>query len=443
MTDKTTRPVTLLIAALGGEGGGVLTNWTVGAAHIAGLPVQATSIPGVAQRTGATTYYIEIWPEPVTGDRRPVLSLSPAPGEVDIVATTELLEAGRCIMGGFVSPDRTLLIASTSRVYTTHEKMAVGDGRFDKESLVAAARAQSRKLHLPDLDSLAGGGGSRTNAVLLGLLAGSGELPLPVQAFEDAIRDGAKAVEANLAGFRAGLLDEQPETPVITPMDQGSILAEAETRLTAYQDKAYADQYRERLKAVTDVSLAGEVAKGLARRMAYQDIIAVAMLKVRPGRVVELADGTADDDVVHITEYFRPGLREICDILPVFIAHPLLGWAQAKPKRLRLSWPLALRSTTLTGFLALKFLAALRLLRRFSYRFQAEQAAIDAWLADIIKAAQTDPALAMEITKNAQVIKGYGDTLSRGRAAFDALRGETDAQSMAAARAKALSDRPA
>ena len=56
-------PVTLLIAALGGEGGGVLTGWIVDAARRAGLPVQATSIPGVAQRTGATTYYIEIWPE--------------------------------------------------------------------------------------------------------------------------------------------------------------------------------------------------------------------------------------------------------------------------------------------------------------------------------------------------------------------------------------------
>jgi indolepyruvate ferredoxin oxidoreductase beta subunit len=48
-------PVKLLIAALGGEGGGVLTDWIVRAATLAGYPVQSTSIPGVAQRTGATT----------------------------------------------------------------------------------------------------------------------------------------------------------------------------------------------------------------------------------------------------------------------------------------------------------------------------------------------------------------------------------------------------
>ena len=32
------RPITILIAALGGEGGGVLTNWIVAAAAKLGLP---------------------------------------------------------------------------------------------------------------------------------------------------------------------------------------------------------------------------------------------------------------------------------------------------------------------------------------------------------------------------------------------------------------------
>ena len=76
------RPITILIAALGGEGGGVLTNWIVAAAARLGLPAQSTSIPGVAQRTGATTYYIEIVPVPAgeLGARRPVLALSPGAG---------------------------------------------------------------------------------------------------------------------------------------------------------------------------------------------------------------------------------------------------------------------------------------------------------------------------------------------------------------------------
>jgi indolepyruvate ferredoxin oxidoreductase, beta subunit len=53
----------ILILALGGEGGGTLTEWIVEAGLACKWPIQATSIPGVAQRTGATSYYIECMPE--------------------------------------------------------------------------------------------------------------------------------------------------------------------------------------------------------------------------------------------------------------------------------------------------------------------------------------------------------------------------------------------
>ena len=95
------RPITLLIAALGGEGGGVLTGWIVSAAEQAGFPVQSTSIPGVAQRTGATTYYIEIFPA-LTREldgKYPVLALTPGVGDIDIAVASELLEAGRTVAG--------------------------------------------------------------------------------------------------------------------------------------------------------------------------------------------------------------------------------------------------------------------------------------------------------------------------------------------------------
>src|ERR1700680_2163955 len=109
----TLRPVTLLIAALGGEGGGVLTAWIIAAAANRGLPVQSTSIPGVAQRTGATTYYIEVLPTPwrELGGLRPVLALSPGVGDIDIAVASELMEAGRTVASGFVTRERTHMIA--------------------------------------------------------------------------------------------------------------------------------------------------------------------------------------------------------------------------------------------------------------------------------------------------------------------------------------------
>ena len=132
MNAETATPVSILIAALGGEGGGVLSNWLVESAMAAGFPVQSTSIPGVAQRTGATTYYLEIFPVPIDelGDREPVLTLTPGPGEIDLMIASELLEAGRAMQNGFISPDRTTLIASTHRLYSVAEKTVAADGRY-------------------------------------------------------------------------------------------------------------------------------------------------------------------------------------------------------------------------------------------------------------------------------------------------------------------------
>src|SRR4051795_12483177 len=144
------RPLCVLIAALGGEGGGVMADWLIEAATQSGLPAQATSIPGVAQRTGATTYYLEIFPARKTdlGGREPVLSLTPSPGNVDIMVASELVEAGRAMTNGYVSPERTTLIASTHRIYATVEKMQMADGRYDGERVVEAARQLTKRAVL-------------------------------------------------------------------------------------------------------------------------------------------------------------------------------------------------------------------------------------------------------------------------------------------------------
>ncbi len=170
-----TRPITLLIAALGGEGGGVLTDWIVSATAEAGFPVQSTSIPGVAQRTGATTYYIEIFPALARelGGKRPVLALTPGVGDIDIAVASEMLEAGRMVANGFVTPERTHLIASLSRFYAMDEKIAMGDGRFDQDKLIKTVKDNARDALLIDMDALAKQSGSIINAVMLGAIAGS------------------------------------------------------------------------------------------------------------------------------------------------------------------------------------------------------------------------------------------------------------------------------
>ena len=212
--EPTQRPITILIAALGGEGGGVLADWIIAAATAEDYPVQSTSIPGVAQRTGATTYYIELYPVRAAElqGRRPVMTLAPAPADIDVMLASELLEAGRALLNGYVTPARTTLIASTHRIYTVDEKIALGDGRYDSERILAAAKALAKRAILTDFHKLAANTGAMINAALFGALAGSGTLPLPRAACEEAIRSAGKGAEASLRGFALGYAAAEGKT---------------------------------------------------------------------------------------------------------------------------------------------------------------------------------------------------------------------------------------
>jgi len=433
------RPLTLLIAALGGEGGGVLTDWIVSAADACGLPVQSTSIPGVAQRTGATTYYIEIFPTPLAqlGGKRPVLALSPGVGDVDVVVASELLEAGRAISMGFVTPDRTLLLSSTSRVYLTVEKMQMADGRYDSERL-ARAVAQNAKEHLLfDMEAAAKAAGAIVNSVMLGAIAVSGRLPIPSEAFEAAIKRDGKAVESNLRGFRAGVAaagDRLPATlprspkrsakPTLSALEaEASALPETARafategvrRLVAYQDTAYARLYLDRLKAITEPKLLAETARHLAVRMSYEDVIRVAEAKIDPARFRRIEDeiGAKDQPYV-ITEFLKPGIEELCQVLPPRLARAIVSYSEKRGWLGTVYFGMELKTTTVWGYLRFWALAKLHRFRPKSWRYAEEQIAIEAWLARVFAAAKLSADLALEVAECARLIKGYGDTWKRG-----------------------------
>jgi indolepyruvate ferredoxin oxidoreductase, beta subunit len=196
-------PITLLICALGGEGGGVLTQWLVDIAQQAGYPVQSTSIPGVAQRTGATTYYLEVFPLPQSqlGARRPVFSLNPVPGALDAIVSSELLETARQIGNGMSSPERTLVISSSSRTFTTQERMQLADGRTDSAELLKVLRAFSREHQVFDMGAVAREAGTVVSAVMLGAIAGSGLLPFTREQYEAVVRESGGGAAASLRGF--------------------------------------------------------------------------------------------------------------------------------------------------------------------------------------------------------------------------------------------------
>jgi len=444
------RPITLLIAALGGEGGGVLTDWIVRAAAEAGFPVQSTSIPGVAQRTGATTYYIEILPvqtDELAG-RRPIFALTPGVSDIDIAVASELLEAGRTVANGFVTPDRTSMIASTSRFYAMDEKVALGDGRFDADKLADVIIDNSREALLIDMAALAKQSGSIINAVMLGAIAGGGRLPISVETFEAAIRADGKSVEGNLRGFRAGLdaarAKAQPQNPeptksraatTLTALEQEvaqtlaavaqPIALEGVRRLAAYQSPAYARLYLDRLKLTAKADeasgaqgkLLAETARHLAVRMSYEDVIRVATAKISPARMQRIAKDelrAVRGEPFTVHDFLKPGIEELCQVLPGFLARPILSYSAKKGWLGRAYFGMEINSTSISGYLRFLLLAKLRPLRPYGHRYPIEQANIESWLALIVEAAKLSAALAIEVAECARLIKGYGDTHARG-----------------------------
>ena len=198
-TLDTRRPTAIAVMAMGGQGGGVLVDWIVALIEGQGWLAQSTSVPGVAQRTGATIYYVEHGSD--GSGRRPVLSLMPVPGEVDIVIGAELMEAGRAMQRGLVTPDRTTLIASSHRAYAVSEKIAPGDGAGDPAKVHEAARAASKQFLAFDMAAIAEQSESVISAALFGALAASGALPFPRAAYEATIREAGVGVEASLRAF--------------------------------------------------------------------------------------------------------------------------------------------------------------------------------------------------------------------------------------------------
>jgi indolepyruvate ferredoxin oxidoreductase beta subunit len=428
------RPITILIAALGGEGGGVMADWLMEAATGAGYPAQATSIPGVAQRTGATTYYLEIYPvkrEALRG-REPVLSLTPSPGNVDVMVASELVEAGRAMLNGFVSPERTTLIASTHRIYATVEKMQMADGRFDSARVHHAAKELAKNAVLFDMRRLAQESGTVINAVLFGAMAGSGVLPLAREACEQAIRRGGRGAEASLRGFAAGfdIAARQRPAPAEPPpskraRDLREVLDLAFERLEDYQGGRYVELYRRRIEPFLqgDKKLAADVARHLALWMAYEDIIRVADLKTRASRFerVRKEAGAKEGEPVIVIDYLKPGIEEFASILPHSLGKRLIRWAEQRGKLDAYNVGMHIRTSGIFGYALVRSLAWLRPLRPMSYRYQEEQRLIERWLALVADAARRDAALAAEIAECARLIKGYGETHRRGKANFLAI----------------------
>ncbi len=458
------QPISLLLCALGGEGGGVLTEWLVETARRAGYPVQATSIPGVAQRTGATTYYLEVFPIPVKelGGKQPVLGLYPMPGRLDALVSSELLETVRQISLGHASNDRTLVLSSTARALTTMEKMQMGDGRRDAQGLLQLIAAHSRAHHVLDMAELTRQAGTIVSAVMLGCIAASGLLPMGRAEYETILKDSGSSAQASLRGFALGFDAVQAQrtqaqfieqvlapqaTPPVAPAAAApalpadvaalfpgvlhEIIALGHARLVEYQNSAYAQRYVERLQQVLAAertsdpqgtrgwAVTREMARWLALWMAFDDIIRVADLKSRASRWARVQGEVkaGDADLLKLYDHFKPGAPEFAALLPTGLAQRVLAWDRRRVLAGKTAWalPLKIGTHSVFGMLALRGLAGLRSLRPLGSRYVTEQALIEQWLAAVVSGTQRHWATGHEVALCGRLIKGYGSTNERGK----------------------------
>jgi len=451
--------IKLAVMAVGGQGGGVLTNWIEDCAHRNGYVVQATSVAGVAQRTGATIYYMEMAP---AGERNPVFSLMPAAGDVDILVAAEMMEAGRAIMRGFVTPDRTTLIASSHRALAVSEKTVPGDGIADSQEVIAAAEIAAQRFIAFDMEKMAIDAGSMISASLFGALAGSGALPFERDGFEAAIKASGRGVDASLRAFAAGFeaaakgMVETPQsgrktTPVDSSPTGPKTLVDKwhtlEARATAlpvsvrdmaltglravvdYQDLAYGSEYLDRLDrilgeddATKSHELTLEAAKYIAKAMTYDDVFRVADLKTRGSRFARVRTeiAPAKGAQMKLTEFMHPRAEEVVGMMPSRLGRKL----SASQGAMRLIDKMVnkgrrLRTDRLLPFAQLYVLGGLRKYRRGTLRHAIEKQHLDTWLDLALSYRKIDYALGVETLRNRRLIKGYSDTHARGLSKFD------------------------
>ncbi|HEY0295486.1 MAG TPA: indolepyruvate ferredoxin oxidoreductase family protein [Bordetella sp.] len=305
-------PYRLMVAGVGGTGVITIGAIVSMAAHLQGLSASTLDLTGLAQKGGTVLSHIRLAPAgadagPVRLDWQqadaailcdPVVSIAPdALGALRLGHTRVTLNTYVAPVSDFTRNPDAPLRAEELLAKIRH---AAGDAQV--AALDAHAAAQSLF-----------GDSILSNMFLLGHAWQRGAIPLSLQALARAIELNGVAVQANRAAFDAGRLaahDPQALGPLLAPRAQvvqlhmpesfDKAVARREHDLVAYQNAAYARQYRELVDRVADRErallpgnraprLALAVARSLFKLMAYKDEYEVARLYTDGAFRAELA----------------------------------------------------------------------------------------------------------------------------------------------------------
>lgn len=446
-------PVKIAIMAVGGDGGGVLAQWIVKLGEMNDYWSQSTALAGVAQRTGSTIYYLELFPLKEAAGQMPVLAQMPEQGKVDILLATEIVEAGRSLQRGFVSQNTTLIF-STHRSLSIGEKEIPGDGIINSETILQMANKYAGRTVQGDFNKLATRNGSVISACLFGALAASKALPFPQWQFEKVITQSNLSVKQSLAAFHEVIeyLEKNPvlqeklrvslaDLPAIKlpkalearvadfPKELHPIFNSALPRLMDWQNEKWALEYLNLVSEIVTMDqgeflLSQQVAKNLANAMMYDDLVNVAAVKTAANRwqTVYRQVNAKEENVVKVVDYLHPGPDEVTGFLPVRMGLKLRHsqWFSSFFKKY-LDRDRRMSTHTLFGFIFLYLIGGMKRYRLKTLRHQEEKENWLGWLERIKEAAKVNYALAVQLAISYRLKKGYGDTYTRGHSKFKSI----------------------
>ncbi|CCD98639.1 DUF6537 domain-containing protein [Bradyrhizobium sp. STM 3809] len=233
----------------------------------------------------------------------------------------------------------------------------------------------------------------------------------------ESVRSSLRYLFADLIGDHDG---EPPFLPDGLPEAATPAVSEGIHLLMEYQGASYARLYVDRIKRFVrrsnvDAAMLAEIARLLAARMAYEDLIRIAQL-----RLISLQSGR------------RPGGRETYDVrrfrldellgaLPQAVADSMMtgfeqiGWLGRRRIKVRFS----IRSRFAVR--RLKLIAGLRRWRLQSVRYGEERAWAERWLHMIARALDKQPAAAHAVIETATMIQGQGDAYRQGLSDWHAI----------------------
>ena len=186
----------IFFTGVGGQGTLLATRLVGEAALEEGLPVTLSEIHGMAQRGGVVESSV------VVGK---ALSPTIADGEADILMAFEPMEAARALPK---CHGESLIIANTKPIVPF--TVAIGQSSYPElETLYEAIHGKVKRLVWLDAVELARQSGSEraSNIVMIGILAGIGQLPVSEKNWQKALKKTlpGRILEVNRRAFQEGV----------------------------------------------------------------------------------------------------------------------------------------------------------------------------------------------------------------------------------------------